>query len=95
MGNPSDRPDRLHFHQLVMRFLEIRFLGRDRRSIANPLATLILAPLISIPQILALIFWDDLVLTIWIFIASAFTFLMAYMLGMRLAKLARSNNFII
>ena len=95
LGNPSDRPDRLHFHQLVMRFLEIRFLGRDRRSIANPLATLILAPLISIPQILALIFWDDLVLTIWIFIASAFTFLMAYMLGMRLAKLARSNNFII
>ena len=25
-GNPTDRPDRLHFHQLAMRFLEIRFL---------------------------------------------------------------------
>ena len=46
-GNPTDRPDRLHFHQLVMRFLEIRFFGRDRREIANPLATLILIPLIS------------------------------------------------
>ena len=26
LGNPADRPDRLHFHQLAMRFLEIRFL---------------------------------------------------------------------
>ena len=26
-GNPADRPDRLHFHQLTMRFLEIRFLA--------------------------------------------------------------------
>ena len=30
LGNPADRPDRLHFHQLVMRFLEIRFFGRSR-----------------------------------------------------------------
>ena len=28
LGNPTDRPDRLHFHQLTMRFLEIRFFGR-------------------------------------------------------------------
>ena len=27
LGNPTDRPDRLHFHQLAMRFLEIRVLG--------------------------------------------------------------------
>ena len=26
LGNPTDRPDRLHFHQLTMRYLEIRFL---------------------------------------------------------------------
>ena len=35
LGNPPDRPDRLHFHQLAMRFLEIRFFGRDRREIAK------------------------------------------------------------
>ena len=29
------------FHQLAMRFLEIRFFGRDRREVANPFATLI------------------------------------------------------
>ena len=28
LGNPTDRPDRLHFHQLAMRYLEIRFVGR-------------------------------------------------------------------
>ena len=27
LGNPAGRPDRLHFHQLAMRFLEIRFFG--------------------------------------------------------------------
>ena len=27
LGNPAGNPDRLHFHQLAMRFLEIRFLA--------------------------------------------------------------------
>ena len=58
LGNPTDRPDRLHFHQLAMRFLEIRFLGREKRELANPVATLILAPLISAPQILGVLFID-------------------------------------
>ena len=47
LGNPADRPDRLHFHQLAMRFLEIRFFGREKRQIVNPLSTLLLAPMIS------------------------------------------------
>ena len=46
-GNPADRTDRLHFHQLAMRFLEIRFFGRVHREISNPVATIILSPLIS------------------------------------------------
>ena len=50
VGNPTDRPDRLHFHQLTMRFMEIRVFGRDRREVANPVATLILIPLISTPS---------------------------------------------
>ena len=28
LGNHADLPDRLHFHQLTMRYLEIRFFGR-------------------------------------------------------------------
>ena len=59
LGNPTDRPDRLHFHQLAMRFLEIRFFGREQRVFANPVATLTLMPLISVPQILGVLCWDD------------------------------------
>ena len=46
----ADQPDRLHFHQLVMRFLEIRFLGRNQRHLANPIATIFLLPCIAVPQ---------------------------------------------
>ena len=33
VGKPTDRPDRLHFHQLAMRFLEIRFFGRKEEKL--------------------------------------------------------------
>ena len=33
---PTGHPDKLHFHQVVMRFLEIRILGRAKRSYSNP-----------------------------------------------------------
>ena len=46
---PVSYPDRLHFHQLTMRGIEICVLGRGRRATANPLATLVLLPLIALP----------------------------------------------
>ena len=64
LGNPADRPDRLHFHQLAMRFLEIRFFGREKRQIVNPLSTLLLAPMISLPQVLGVIFWNNYFATV-------------------------------
>ena len=90
-GNPTDRPDRLHFHQLAMRFLEIRFFGRDKRNLANPIATLILVPFISVPQILGILFWQDLRLSVWSAICMAFLFISTYVLGINLAK--KSRNF--
>ena len=56
---PAMAPDRLHFHQLVMRALEIHFLGRGRRQIANPLTTLILAPMVAAPPMVGVLFWDQ------------------------------------
>ena len=56
MGARADRPDRLHFHQLTMRFLEIRFFSKRKRNISNPLATCILVPFVSVPQFLGVIF---------------------------------------
>jgi UDP-N-acetylmuramyl pentapeptide phosphotransferase/UDP-N-acetylglucosamine-1-phosphate transferase len=56
---PAMAPDRLHFHQLVMRALEIHFLGRGRREIANPLTTLILSPMVAAPPMVGVLFWDQ------------------------------------
>ena len=92
LGNPTDRPDRLHFHQLVMRFLEIRFFGRDRREIANPLATLILIPLISVPQVLGVLFWDDFKMSVWSSLGAAIVFVATYLIGVNIAKSGRSKN---
>jgi UDP-N-acetylmuramyl pentapeptide phosphotransferase/UDP-N-acetylglucosamine-1-phosphate transferase len=52
-------PDRLHVHQLVMRGLEICFLGRNMRHISNSLATVVLAPFVIMPQVAAVLVWDD------------------------------------
>ena len=64
LGNPADRPDRLHFHQLAMRFLEIRFFGRDKRGMVNPISTIILIPMISMPQALGVLFWNNFSATV-------------------------------
>lgn len=89
LGIPTDRPDRLHFHQLVMRFLEIRFFGRDKRNFANPLATMILIPLISAPQVLGVLFWYDFTSTVWITLCISVLFIATYLLGINWAKKSR------
>ena len=86
LGNPAAKPDRLHFHQLTMRFLEIRVLGRNRRKVANPLATIILIPLISFPQVLGVLFWKDLKITIWGTICVFTLFIGTYIIGINLTK---------
>ena len=92
LGNPADRPDRLHFHQLAMRFLEIRFFGRDKREIANPLATLILMPLISLPQVLGVMYWDDFKMSAWSSLGVAVLFVATYLIGIHIAKTGRTKN---
>ncbi len=92
LGNPADRPDRLHFHQLTMRFLEIRFFGRDRRHIVNPLSTLLLMPLISVPQILGVLFWDNFAATVWSSFGIAMLFISTYLAGLIVAKKGRGAN---
>lgn len=52
-------PDRLHVHQMVMRALEICFLGRARRRVANPLTTIVLSPFVIMPPLTGVIFWNE------------------------------------
>ena len=92
LGNPTDRPDRLHFHQLAMRFLEIRFFGRDRREIANPVATLILIPLISAPQVLGVLFWNNFSASVVSTVGMGLLFVVTYLIGIAMAKRGRVSS---
>ena len=84
-----DKPDRLHFHQLVMRFLEIRFLGRANRRISNPIATTILLPFVIVPQILGAMFWNNFSMALFSTIIMSILFAVTYLLGIFMAKRAR------
>ena len=89
LGSPADRPDRLHFHQLLMRFLEIRFFGRQNRKVVNPLSTVILTPLVSAPQILGVILWNNFGATVFATFGVCVLFVATYLLGISMAKSGR------
>ena len=92
LGNPANRPDRLHFHQLTMRFLEIRFFGRDRRHIVNPISTVVLIPFISAPQFLGVIYWNNPEFTKLCTLFVVTSFVLTYILGIKFAKKSRRPN---
>jgi UDP-N-acetylmuramyl pentapeptide phosphotransferase/UDP-N-acetylglucosamine-1-phosphate transferase len=93
-STPTAQPDRLHFHQLAMRFLEIRVLGRNRRRLANPLATLLIAPLIVTPQICGVLFAFEHASAMIATGVFTVIFFATYLTGMRVAKRGRvSKNY--
>ena len=77
---PAMQPDRLHVHQLVMRSLEITWLGRDRRAVSNPLTTLVLLPFIVAPACLGVLLWDQPALAVGAFVVLLVLFFVAYFL---------------
>lgn len=89
LGSPTDHPDRLHFHHLVMRFLEIRFFGRDRRKTTNPVATLILIPLISVPQVLGVLLWDNFEASLLSVFCVGLFFIASYLILFHFSKTGR------
>ena len=86
LSTPHDRPDRLHYHQLVMRFLEIRILGRNSRARSNPIATLVLMPLIAAPQIVGVMFITEHLIAVLAVLIFSVLFFGSYVFGMELAK---------
>ena len=93
LGKPISAPDRLHFHQLVMRGLEITIIGRGRRHLANPLATLIILPLASIPMILGVLSYNSDKRAAVAFIVAILIFIFAYrMAGWAAKRFASHGN---
>ncbi|WP_233140047.1 MraY family glycosyltransferase [Marivita geojedonensis] len=86
-------PDRLHVHQLVMRTLEIHVLGRGNRRLANPLSTVVLAPFVLAPPMVAVFVWDQNALAFWSVIAFLILFFGSYAVAFRvLRRIPRKNG---
>lgn len=85
-GRSATKPDRLHFHHLVMRAIEITMTGRSARHITNPLSTLILLPMAATPAIAGVWLWDRPLAAFLAFVGFAALFVGTYLLGIRLAS---------
>ena len=57
---PIGAPDRLHFHQLMMRGLGLTYFNRTQRNVTNPLATALVLPIKAVPIIAAQFLWHDI-----------------------------------
>jgi UDP-GlcNAc:undecaprenyl-phosphate GlcNAc-1-phosphate transferase len=94
-GLPLGQPDRLHFHQVVMRIIEISFLGRGGRRYSNPLATIVVLPLMSLPPLLGVLFADNNFMSAMLFCLFIVLFAALYNVLIRLApRLRRKRTYI-
>lgn len=83
-GKAPDQPDRLHVHQLVMRALEISWLGKNNRHISNPLATLIILPFAAAPVLTGVALWNQARLAAFATLAYVILFIICYFVGVRM-----------
>ena len=52
----SDRPDKLHFHHVIMRSLVILSRGSISQQWANPIATAMILPMMGLPVALGVVY---------------------------------------
>ena len=83
-GKALSSPDRMHFHQLIMRGLEVLLLTRKRRYISNPTASLIVIGLSSAPVFVAQSLSQENVPAFFAFIGFAVLFVGLYLSVKRL-----------
>jgi len=86
------QPDRLHFHQFVMRAIELLWLGRERRHIANPLAAAIVMLLAAGPILAGVVFWNNTLAATLALAISSVVFVGSYVIGIRLAPRFRRGR---
>ena len=90
----ADKPDRLHFHQLIMRFWEIMSGGKLSKKVANPLATATILPLAALPVVGGVIFVDQPLASFLVVAASCALFWLAYSLAMYAIRRRRLRHVI-
>ncbi|MDB4054248.1 hypothetical protein N9499_10130, partial [Octadecabacter sp.] len=90
-GKAVSSPDRLHFHQLVMRAIEISSIGRARRSLSNPLTTVLILPMALAPMGVAVLYWNSVGITAFAALAFGVMFAATYIFGVRWARISRNT----
>ncbi|ABI57682.1 MraY family glycosyltransferase [Alkalilimnicola ehrlichii MLHE-1] len=82
-------PDKMHLHQKIRRCLEVVWFGSNRRELTNPLATLVMAPIIALPVATGVILWNQAVAAYVALAFFALAFGGLHLMIMRLATLYR------
>lgn len=90
-GKEVSSPDRLHFHQFVMRAIEISSIGRARRSWSNPLTTIVALPMALAPMCVAVLYWNSVGITAFATVAFGGMFFATYVVGIRWARKSRKT----
>ena len=87
-NHATTQPDRMHFHHVVMRSVEILRLRKMNRTISNPVATMILLPLIAVPSLSGVVLWNrsDLALM------ATFIYLALFLFGYRTLTLRAKHR---
>ena len=84
---PSGAPDSLHFHQLIMQLIQLRFgNGEKIKNWANPLSTLILLPLAVIPIVVSLFIIQSNKVAILIYLILVACYFILYVLLVKKVK---------
>ncbi len=91
-GQRLDKPDRLHFHQLVMRGLDIGYFGRGRRHVSNPATTALILPLVAAGTLGHVLLWDNASAGYLFIVGQSLAFIAIYTLGMRFFRQPRKRN---
>ena len=73
-GRRSDRPDKLHFHHVIMRSLIIASRGNISKEWANPIATAVILPLMGLPVALGVVYNQNNGLCMALFLGFALLF---------------------
>lgn len=91
-GRPVGAPDRLHYHQFVMRALILLSDGRIGKSAANSATTVIMLPLVAIPVFTAVYLWDRPVAAVFAWGVFGVLFTLSYLAGMRFFRSRRAKR---
>lgn len=91
-GGGAAQADRLHAHHVMMRGIEIAFIGKKDRIRSNPMATALLLPLILPPPLTALLVWNKPLFAALAVGLYAILFVITYAVGIATLQRMRRRN---